>query len=152
MKKIYVDSNNLATIICPECGFDKKIDATRFKDAHKKLKVKCICGEIFRCSLEYRKHYRKKVQLPGEYFVQGKNEKGEVIIEDISASGVRFSTLNPHYISRNDIVELKFTLDDSKRTQIQKLIKIIWIVDRSVGAEYVDLESIEKDLAFYLKT
>jgi hypothetical protein len=152
MKKIYVDDTHQATIICPKCLFEKNIDVTNFKDTQKKLKAKCRCGEVFRFTLEFRKHYRKKVRLPGEYFVQGKDEKGEIIIEDISASGIRFASLKPHYISRNDTVELKFTLDNSMRTEIQKIIKIIWIIDRNVGAQYIDPKSLEKDLGLYLQT
>ncbi len=152
MKKIYVDDTNQATIICPKCLFEKNIDVTNFKDTHKRLKAKCRCGEVFRFSLEYRKHYRKKVRLSGKYFVQGKDEKGEIIIEDISASGIRFASLKPHYISRNDTVELKFILDNPMRTEIQGLVKIIWIIDRNVGAEYIDPKSLEKGLGFYLQT
>jgi hypothetical protein len=152
MKKIYADPTNQVTIICPKCGLEKIIDVTKFKDTHKRLKAKCRCGEIFRFILEYRKHYRKKVRLAGEYFVRGKNEKGEIVIEDISASGIRFASLKPHYISRNDTVELKFKLDNPMRTQIQELVKIIWIIDRNVGAQFINPKSLEKDLGFYLKT
>jgi hypothetical protein len=152
MKKIYADHTNQATIICPKCGLEKNIDVTKFKDTHKRLKAKCRCGEIFRFTLEYRMHYRKKVRLAGEYLVQGKNEKGEIIIEDISAGGVRFASLKPHYISRNDTVELKFTLDNPMRTQIRELVKIVWIIDRNVGAQFIYPKSLQKDLGFYLKT
>ncbi len=152
MKKIYVDDSNIATIICPKCSLEKNIDVTNFKDTHKRLKAKCRCGEIFRFTLEYRKHFRKKVRLAGEYVVQGKDEKGEIIIEDISATGIRFASLKPHYISRNDTVELKFTLDNPMRTQIKELVKIVWIIDRNVGAQFIGPKSYEKDLAFYLKS
>ena len=152
MKKVYVDDTHQATIVCPKCELEKNIDVTNFKDTHKRLKAKCRCGEVFRITLEYRKHHRKRVLLHGEYFVEGKDEKGEIIIEDISASGIRFSSLKPHYISRNDTVELKFTLDDPMRTEIQKFIKIIWIIDRNVGAQYIDPKSFEKDLSLYLQT
>ena len=152
MKKIYVDYTNIASITCPNCGLEKNIEVANFKDTHKRLKAKCRCGEIFRFTLEYRKHYRKKVRLPGEYFVQRKNERGEIIIEDISATGIRFASLKPHYISRNDTVELKFTLDNPMRTQIQELVKIIWIIDRNVGAQFINPKSLEKDMGFYLKT
>lgn len=152
MKKIYVDYTNIASITCPNCGLEKNIDVANFKDTHKKLKAKCRCGEIFRFTLEYRKHYRKKVRLPGEYFVQGKDEHGEIIIEDISATGTRFACIRPHYISRNDTVELKFTLDNQMRTQIQELVKIVWIIDRNVGAEFMNPKLLAKDLGFYLKT
>ena len=152
MKTVYVDDTNQATIICPKCGFEKNIDVTNLKNTQKKLGAKCRCGEVFRLTLEFRKHYRKKVRLHGEYFVQGKDEKGEIIIEDISESGIRFASLKPHYISRIDTVELKFTLDNPMRTEIHKLVKIIWIIDRVVGAQYIDPKSLEKDLHVYLKT
>ena len=96
----------------------KNINVFKFKDTHKRLKAKCKCGEVFQLTLEFRKYYRKNVRLAGEYFVQGKNEKGEIVIEDISATGIRFASLRPHYISRDDIVELKFTLDNPMRTEI----------------------------------
>ena len=152
MKKVYVDDTNQATIICPKCGFEKKIDVTNFKNTQKKLIAKCPYGEVFRLTLEFRKYYRKQVRLNGEYFVQGRDEKGEIIIEDISASGIRFASLKPHYISRNDTVELKFTLDNPMRTEIHKLVKIIWIIDRNVGVQYIDPKSLEKDLGYYLQT
>jgi hypothetical protein len=151
MEKVYVDHTNQVTIICPKCGLEKNIDVTNFKDTHKRLKAKCRCGEVFRLTLEFREHYRKKVRLPGEYFVQGKDEEGEIIIEDISTSGIRFASLKPHNIFRDDIVELKFTLDNPARTEIQELVKIIWIIDRTVGAQFNDPKSLEKDLGFYLK-
>ncbi|MBW2604585.1 MAG: PilZ domain-containing protein [Deltaproteobacteria bacterium] len=152
MKKIYVDDTRRATVICPKCGLEKNIDVTDFRDTHKRLKAKCRCGEVFRFTLEFRKHYRKKVMLHGNYFVEGKDEKGEIIIEDISASGIRFASVEPHYISRKDTVELKFTLDNPMRTEINNLVKIVWIIDRNVGAQYIDPESLEKDLRFYLQT
>jgi len=141
MEFVYVDYTNQATIICPKCGLEKNIDVTNFKDTHKKLKVKCRCGKAFRLTLDFRKNYRKNVRITGEYFVQGKDEKGEVIIENISANGIGFAILSPHYISQNDIVELKFTLDNPIRTEIQELVKIIWIIDRNVGAQYIDPKS-----------
>ena len=150
MRKVYVDDTNRVTIICPKCGSEKNIDVSNFKDTHKKLKAKCRCGEVFRLTLEFREHYRKKVWLHGEYFVQGKDERGEINIEDISAGGIRFACLKPHYISRNDIVELKFTLDNPMRTEIHTLVKIIWIIDRNVGAQFNDPKSLEKDLWPYL--
>ena len=151
MKKLYADHTNQVTIICPKCGLERKIDVTKFKETHKRLKARCRCGEVFRFTLEYRRHYRKKVRLAGEYLVQGKDERGEVIIEDISASGIRFASLRPHFISRNDIVELKFALDNPTKTRVQKLVKIIWTRDQDMGAQFNDPKSIERDFDAYLK-
>ena len=151
MEKVYVDKNSRATIICPKCKIEKKLDVKDFKDTHKRVKAKCKCGEIFRITLEYRRHYRKKVRLAGEYIVQGKDEKAGVIIRDISVSGIRFSNLKPYFISRNDTVELKFTLDNPMRTEIQTSIEVKWIIDNNVGGQFCDPRSLEKDLMPYLK-
>lgn len=102
--------------------------------------------------LEFRNHHRKEVRLTGEYFVQGRDEKREIIVESISAGGIRFTSLDPHYISGNDTVELKFTLDDPMRTEIHTHVEVRWIVDRSVGGQFLDPKSLEKDLEIYLQT
>ena len=151
MKKIFVDHTNLVKIICPKCGFETKKNVFKFKDTSKRLKAKCKCGEIFKFALDFRKYYRKNVRLAGEYRVVGKDEIGEILIQDISATGVRFASLKPHHLSRNDTVELKFTLDNPQKTQIRTIIKIRWIIDHNVGAQFDNPKSLEFALGFYLR-
>ena len=152
MKTVHVDDTNQATIICPKCGFTKNIDATNFKNTHKKRKVKCKCGEIFQITIEFRKHFRKNIRLPGEYIIQRKGEKGEIIIRDLSLGGIRFESLRPHQISTDDTLEVKFKLDNQMRSEINKLVRIIWVRDRIVGAQFSESKSYEKDLGFYMRT
>ena len=151
MVKIFVDNAKIARIICHKCGLNKNIEVTKFKDTHKKLKAKCRCGAVFQFTLEFRKHYRKKVRLVGEYFFQKKAKRGNVIIENISATGIRFSTLNPHNFFKDDTIELKFTLDNSMRTEIQGLVKIIWVNDRNVGVQYINPRYFTSKLGFYIR-
>ena len=151
MEKIYVGHTNKVSIICPKCGIEKNKIVFKFKDTQKKLKAKCKCGEVFRFILDFRKYYRKKVRLSGEYFVQGKDEKEEILIKDISMNGINFATLKPHNFSKGDLVELKITLDTPIRMEVHTLVKILWIIDRNVGANFNDPKSLEKDLGFYLK-
>jgi hypothetical protein len=151
MEKVYVDYTNHVKIICPKCGLEKKIIVFKFKDTHKRLKAKCKCGEVFRFTLDFRKYYRKNVRLAGEYFVREKDEKGEIIIENISANGINFATLKPNDFSKYDLVELKFTLDNPWRIEVCTLVKILWIIERNVGAQFNDPKILEKNLGFYLK-
>jgi hypothetical protein len=150
MKKVYVDDTDQATIICPKCGFEKDVDVSEFKDTSKKLKAKCKCGETYRFTIEFRKRYRKDVKLPGEYIAKEKGEKGEIIIRELSLTGVRFESLKPHKISTDDALEVKFKLDNPLRKEIRKLVKVIWVKDRIVGAHYIETKFYEKDLGFYL--
>jgi hypothetical protein len=151
MKKVYVNYTNQVKIVCPKCGLAKNINVFKFKDTHKKLKAKCKCGEVFGFTLDFRMYFRKNVRLSGEYLVQEKDEKGEILIEDISMTGINFSTLKSHNFNKNDTIELKFTLDNPIKTSVQKLVKIMWTSDYAVGAQFKDPKSLEKDIGIYLK-
>lgn len=144
MEKVYVDENSRATIICPKCKIEKKLDVTDFKDTHKRLKAKCKCGEVFRIALEFRKHPRKNVLFAGEYFVQEKDEKRDILIKDISMTGINFTTIRPHSFSIDDIVELKFTLDNPMRTRVQEPAKIIRTTHRNVTAQLINQSQMQK--------
>ena len=90
------------------------------------------------------------VSLPGEYNIQGKGQEGEIIIRDLSLSGIRFESLIPHQISPDDTLEVVFELDNPSRKKIQKTVKVIWVDDLIVGAQFNERDLYEKDLAFYL--
>ena len=151
MQKVYVDHTNLVKVTCPKCGLEKDINVFKFKDTHKRLKAKCKCGEVFRFALNYRKHYRKKVQLSGEYFDQERNIRDDIFIKDISMSGINFITYKPHNFSRDDTVELKLEFNDEIEKEIHTSVKIKWINDRNVGAQFTNPKLLEKDLRFYLQ-
>ncbi|MCJ7538679.1 MAG: zinc-ribbon domain-containing protein [Desulfobacterales bacterium] len=152
MKKVYVDDSNKAIIICPKCGFEQNIDVTKFKDTQKKLKGKCRCGDAYQFTIEYRKRPRKDVRLTGEYFIQGIREKGDIIVRELSMIGIRFECLNPHHILKDDTVKVKFKLDDPKRSDIRKQVKVVWVRDRIMGAYYIETKLYKKDLGIYLQT
>jgi len=140
------------SIICPKCRLEQNIDTTNFKDTQKKLDGKCRCGEPYQYSIEFRKSYRKDVRLPGEYIIPGIEEKGDMIVRDLSMIGIRFECLNPHHISKDDTVKVKFRLDDPNRSEIQKPVKIVRVEDRIIGAYYIEKKLYETNLALYLQT
>ena len=152
MEKVFVGRTNEVKIICPKCELEKNINVFKFKDTHKRLKVKCKCGEEFRLALDFRKYYRKKIQLAGECFIHEKNERDDILIIDISMTGINFTTFKPHNFSEDDSVELKFNLDNPTKTEIQTTVRIKWINDRNIGAQFNNPKLLEKDLRFYLQT
>ena len=152
MKKVYVDQKNRALIICPKCGFERNVDATSLRATKNIVNIKCRCRETFQITLEYRKHHRKEVRLSGEYIVQKSRERGEIIIREISMTGIRFESLKPNQISKNDILEIDFKLDNPQRSEILKLAKVVWLNDRFVGANFSETDLPNQALGFYLKT
>jgi len=151
METIYTDDTNRVSIICPKCGHEQNIDTTKFKDAQKKLQGKCRCGEPYQFTIEFRKRYRKDVRLPGKYSILGKGEKEEIIIRELSFTGIQLESLKPHQILKDDTLEVTFKLDNPRRSKIRKLAKVIWVRDRIVGAHYIETKLYENDLEFYLK-
>ncbi|PQP33196.1 hypothetical protein C6A36_00430 [Desulfobacteraceae bacterium SEEP-SAG10] len=152
MKTVYVNDANQATIICPKCAFTKEIDMSNFKNTQKRVKGKCRCGEAFRFTIEFRKNYRKKVRLAGEYRINGKGKKGEIIVEDLSINGIRFVNLGSHQISIDDTLEVKFKLDNQMRTEINILVKVVWVKDKIVGVKFSGPKSFKSEWGFYLRT
>ena len=144
MRKFYVDDNNQARIICNKCGLNKNLDVTKFKDTHKRLKAKCRCGEVFPLTLDFRRHYRKKVQIVGRCFIQKENKRDDIAIVDISMSGINFRTFKSHNLSIDDTVELNFTLDNPLRTKVREPVKIKWIAGRNIGAEYINQSKMQR--------
>ncbi|MEJ2658155.1 MAG: PilZ domain-containing protein [Desulfobacterales bacterium] len=151
IQRVYVDQTHQVKVICPKCGLEKNIDVFKFKDTHKRLKANCKCGEVFRFALNFRKHFRKKVMLSGEYFNQEKNERDDIFIKDISISGINFITFKEHNFSKDDTVELKLALDDETEPEIHASIRIKWINDRNVGGQFINPKSLEKDLKLFLR-
>jgi hypothetical protein len=152
METLYAGASNHVTVICPKCGLKKNINVFKYKETHKRLKAKCKCGEVFRLSLEFRRFHRRIVRLTGEYFVQEKDEKGEVLIKDISMTGINFEAIKPHNIAKHDTVEVKFTLDNSDKTELDTLVKIMWAKDLNVGGRFIDQGLYKQDLVLYLTT
>ena len=151
METIYTDDTNQVSIICPKCGFELNISITSFKDTQKNLEGICKCGEPYRFTIEFRNRYRKDVELHGEYIIPNKGEKEEIIIRELSFTGIQFESLKPHKISKDDLLEVKFQLDNHWRSKIRKIVKVIRIRDRIVGAQFIETKLYGNDLEFYLK-
>ena len=150
MDIVYAGAADHVTITCPKCGLVKNKVVTDFKDTPKRVKATCKCGEVFRVFLEFREDNRKIVRLSGTYFDQEKDEKGEILIKNISITGINFETLKPHNISKGDIVELEFTLDNRNKTELNTLVKIMRVNDLNVGGQFIDESSLKQDLVLYL--
>jgi hypothetical protein len=151
METIYIDSTNRVTVTCPKCGIDQNLDTANFKDSPKTLKGRCKCGEPYEFNIEFRKRFRKDVELPGQYAILGRGEKEDILIRELSLTGIQFESRRPHYIVKDDTLEVTFRLDNHWRSKIRKLVKVIWVLDFMVGAEYIESKLFEPDLEFYLK-
>jgi hypothetical protein len=146
----YPDNDNNAVIRCPACGHSKKIDASKYQNAGNALSVKCKCGDLFKCAIDFRKFYRKKVNLSGEYIVLKNQRKGDMLVDDVSMGGLGFINMTPHNLEKGDILEVKFRLDDKKRTELIRKVRVMIIKGHFVGTEFFEKNRFDKELGFYL--
>lgn len=145
----YVDVKDQVTIICPKCAKKKSIDALKFKNSKSALKVNCPCGEEFRCIFEFRKFYRKRVSLQGEYTNVKSGEKGDVVVDNISLEGIGFMAGNGHGIEAGQLLTINFILDNKMNTPVERTIKITSVRGNSVGAMFFG-SARNKTVGFYL--
>ncbi len=158
VKKVYANENEKGTIVCEQCGKIKAINVSEFKSFGKPLKVKCGCGHIFFISIEVRKFYRKSTRLVGEYVKISEDmtkglEKGSIIVEDLSRTGIGFRTKNKHSIRTNDIIRVRFMLDNGKQSEVSKSAVVKRVDEAFVGAEFLDFDAYNetnRTLGFYL--
>lgn len=158
VKKIYANEHEKGTLVCEQCGKTRIINVSDFKNIGKPLKVKCNCGHAFFISIEVRKFYRKKTSLTGEYFkisndVSKGLEKGTMIVEDVSRTGIGFRTKLRHNIGVHDVIRVKFSLDNDKQTEVTKSAVVKRVNEQFIGAEFIDFDGYNetnRTLGFYL--
>lgn len=155
MNTFYIGKDNKVLITCPSCEHSKQFDFTpdaiqKMRMTLNKCRCKCKCGKAFEGRIEFRRSYRKKVRLPGAYHDLENGMRGEIMVEDLSLGGVRFTVLDLPGIQPGDQVELSFRLDNGKQALVRRMAKVRWVNGHTVGAELIPSPAYEADLGFYL--
>ncbi len=149
--KSFVTSEDKILIVCPECGFSKKISAEQFRNRQNLLKIRCKCGRSFTVQLEFRLHIRKEIEMKGVCkFSSTGTGVWEVILVNLSLGGVCFELRGNHGLVVGDKGILEFVLDDRKATAITKQITVKGISTNLIRCEFVEDRAYQKALGFYL--
>jgi hypothetical protein len=152
MKRVYLDKNRSGSVVCEKCGKVQRLSVPA-SVTHQTIWIKCKCAHTFPILIDQRQHYRKDVHLHGVFakLDPKDTEKGKIVVQDISQRGVGFATYVRKNIRIDDVVSVKFELDDPHKSPIyvQGIVKIV--KDKYVGVE-LDRpnEHIQKTLGFYL--
>ena len=172
IQRVFVKPGDTATIHCPVCQLAKTVDVGKFRTTRHTITARCTCGHSFPVSLEFRKCYRKKTELPGTYEArppklddkQWKKTNligvynmqvpatgcGHMQVTNISCNGLQFTTPGSHTIEVGDQARVTFTLDDRKHTNIDKRVIVQSIVGNLIGCQFASNETLEQGLRFYL--
>ncbi len=157
MLKGYVDENNQIMFVCPGCGFEKSFNVSSLKNMKKKITLKCKCGQAMEMEIEFRKSFRKQVELFGVCTIRKNKNKCNVIVRDLSILGIglEFMFIDRKLVKElknGDLLTIEFELSGSKGNTVSTVTKeciIRLIIDLRVGVEFRD-ENFAKKIGFYL--
>jgi hypothetical protein len=148
---VYVNQDDTAVLVCPNCGLSKNINVAKFKAGRDSLKIRCKCQSTFSVSFEFRKAHRKKTNLIGYYSrLPACKDSHGMLVKNISQTGIGFATSGPHNLMKGTEFRVTFTLDDAKQSKIEKNVVVRVIEDKYVGCEFTDPSIFDKTLGFYL--
>jgi hypothetical protein len=152
--KSYVRYDDTATLVCPGCTTARNVSVGKLRHANHKIKYTCpSCQQTSEVLFDFRRHYRKPVNLTGAYEIisEGGIGFGLMHINNISRSGISFTVAGKHRIEEGQELWLEFELDDKKKTLLQREAIVKSVRQDTIGCELkAQLE--EKELGFYLHT
>ncbi len=144
-------------IDCPKCHRHENISIELFEKFGWILKVTCPCEHSFRVIREMRHTYRKKVQLDG-LFAQDINNVNKLAVKrgwsaievtNISKNGLNFTSPQARMLQIGDLVQVKFNLDNSTKSLIEKSAEIKSIIHNNIGCNFQGSGKQDVTLGFY---
>ena len=148
---VYVNQDDSATLLCPNCGLSKTANVAKFKARKDPLKIRCKCGSTFYVAFEFRRAHRKETNLRGYYSrLPACTESHGMLVENVSLTGIGFAVSAPHNLIKGAEVRVKFRLDDANRSEIEKDVVVRVVKDKYLGCEFLERALFDKALGFYL--
>ncbi len=148
-----------ATITCTQCTRKKRLDRSQIRAIGTRLKATCICGSMKYVRIELRREQRKTVNLegifihgPGDWSALQPDDWGGIRIHDLSHHGIGIKRFDNADVRVGDRFRVKFTLDDTARSVIQKEVMVRSVVGKSIGCEFVSQDPCDTTIGFYLLT
>jgi hypothetical protein len=142
------------------------VNAGKVTTRGRRSKLRCKCGHSFSIFFEFRENHRRELCVDGYYrpirevYVRGTvrtvpTSEGfvGVLVQDISRTGIGFVVPTGHELKVGDRVEVMFTLDDAKRSQVERTAVVRRLAEGNyLGCEFTDFGHVDKDTGFYLMT
>ena len=149
--KFCVECGKKIELICPKCGLAKIANVAKFKSRKDPLKIRCKCASTFSVTFEFRRAHRKETNLKGYYCgLPACKNWHSMTVRNISQTGIGFSTVISHDLTKGSEVKVKFKLDDAKQSEIKKDVIVRVVKDNYLGCEFKDTAAFDKALGFYL--
>ncbi|NCD24315.1 MAG: hypothetical protein EOL86_01795 [Deltaproteobacteria bacterium] len=153
--EVFVHKKKKVIITCPNCKLEKEIDVESIPTSgYRLVGATCKrCSHVFNVSFNLRKYYRKPGRLSGFLFSsRGAREPlAAITVTDVSLEGLGFSG-NAPMVHPENIFIIRFFLDDSSDTEVEKEIIIESVRRGRFGARFADTNVFDTVLNKYILT
>ena len=155
--RVFATNDGAYVLQCPHCARNELVATGHFKKSGWILKVTCPCSCSFRIIREMRKAYRKEVQLSGSFAIDSGGLNKSTVLEkwlsmevtNISKGGLNFKTPMTLLLKVGDNIQLRFTLDNSKKSLIKTSAIIHSVGNNAVGCQFQNTDEYDSILGFY---
>ena len=149
---IYLNGHGHGEVTCPACMKNLQICATTYRNLRTPIWIRCACDYKFFILLNTKDFYRKDVWLPGVYAKLGSPITQEMIIANLSLSGIHFNTIRFHELQVNGLITISFYLDAQQKNEIHMNSIVKWISNRQIGLEFCNAQDHKNEIELYLNS
>ena len=154
---VFPRDDGLVLLTCPGCGMQESVSVGQFDKLGNAIRVICPCGKQFAAVLEKRRFFRKSVRLEGYFSLGGDlgpiaangSIWGPMVVQDLSKAGLRFSSKNANLVHPDDLLMVRFNLDNTNQALIHKTARVISVTRHGVGCRFEGADSYDITLGFY---
>lgn len=155
---VFARDDGLVLLTCPHCGLQESVPLNQFDKLGNAVDIICSCHKKFTAVLEKRRAFRKPVHLDGYFSLKGDlgaddNADGSIwgsmIVLDLSKAGLRFSSERTSLVHPNDLLMVRFNLDNSNKALIHKAARVLSVTGNEVGCRFEGADSYDITLGFY---
>jgi PAS domain S-box-containing protein len=154
---VLLSGGQVANVACKNCNHQKQLDISEIRTLGTQLKVTCTCGETMFIKVELRQEHRKRVELEG-MFIRSRNDHlalksddwGRIRVCNLSRHGVGFKASAKTELRVGDLLRVKFTLDNTAGSVIQKAVVVRSVTEGVVGCQFVGQDACDVTIGFYM--
>jgi hypothetical protein len=156
--QLYVSDTNTFIVSCPYCPRSREFRVDELPpDLPNPFIYECPCGKPSSVLVNFRRTYRRSVNLQGSLTVDSdvRTFERSCTVLDISQTGMRLAVTSAKNLVEGQLVTIRVVLDDLQRTKLDPLCAIREIIPEKarfiLGVEYVSPDPFLKEaLGFYL--
>jgi len=147
-----VQKDGTVSATCPSCGAVQTLESDAFRIRSRSVKVKCPCGTTFTALAEFRKAYRREVNLSGTYANRSSGQENKRIrIKNLSMTGVGFAAGGDQGLSTGDELIIRMVFDKSECPELEVVAEVVYVLDEYAGCRFKEMSpQQEETLASYL--